>query len=132
MYNATPKAAIYNCIISDNSSDISLTGTAQGNDTQVSKQTSIIGASLLDADGSTLGGWSFNAGSMLGALDFYNGGLTRSFSLIDSDTNPAADQGMSSAALQAVATEHGAEPEYAATDQNGKERTRNSIGSYAL
>lgn len=132
MYNATPTAAIYNCIISDNSSDISLTGTAQGSDSQVSKQISIIGASLLGADGTTVTGWSFNAGSMLGGLDFYNGGLTKSFSLVDSESNPAADQGMSATDLQGIASEHGAEPEYAAADQNGKERTRNSIGSYAL
>lgn len=133
MYNATPTAAIYNCIISGNNSDISLTGTAQGTDSQVLKCTSIIGSALLGADGATVGGWSFDASSMLGALDYYNGGLSKSFPLVAGENNPAVSQGMAAEELVNMASEF-VEVETASVskDQNGQERTGRSIGSYAL
>lgn len=133
MNNATPTANLYNCIISGNSSEIEYGGTVQALESQVSKQTSIIGTALLGADGSPSGGWSFDAGSMLGALGFHNGGATQSFPLIDTETNPAADQGMSQEELISVADGvEEVESQYASQDQNGKSRSRKSIGSYAL
>lgn len=133
MNNATPTAALYNCIISGNNTDIEYGGTVPAVESQVSRQTTIIGSSLIGEDGSAIAGWSFDAGSMLGALDFHNGGVTKSFSLVDGSGNPAADQGMSAAALMEIAGGTAdVETEYAGKDQNGHTRTRNSIGSYGL
>ena len=132
MYNATPTAAIYNCIISNNSTDIGITGTAQGSETQVSKQTSIIGSALLDAEGTTVGGWSFDASTMLGTLDFYHSSVTKSFPLIAGDTNPAINQGMSATDLGTLAGELSIDATLIAKDQNGQERQKKAIGSYAL
>lgn len=133
MNNATPTAAIYNTIISGNSSEIEYGGTVQALESQVTRNTSIIGASLFGTDASAVSGWSFDAGSMMGPLDFHDGGFTKSFSLVDVAGNPAADQGMGAEALQGIAGEMpDVETGYAGKDQNGKARTRNSIGSYAL
>ena len=133
MNNATPTAALYNTIVSGNSTDIEYGGTVQAQESQLSKQTSIIGASLLGADGSAVSGWSFDPATMLGTLDFHNGGLTESFPLIDNGNNPAVSQGMSADELTATAGEMAdVETGFAAVDQNGQTRTGNSIGSYAL
>lgn len=133
MNNATPTAALYNCIIAGNSTDIEYGGTVQAVESQVSRQTSIIGSSLIGEDGSAVAGWSFDAGSMLGSLDFHNGGFTKSFSLVDGAGNPAADQGMSATTLMEIAGGMAdVEAEHAGKDQNGQARARNSIGSYAL
>lgn len=133
MNNATPTAALYNCIVSGNSTEIEYGGTVQALETQVIKRVSIVGSALLGADGMAVGGWSFDAASMLGTLDFYNGGLTRSFPLVDNANNPAVNQGMSAAELSAISGEIAdVETDYAAQDQNGRERTGKSIGSYAL
>lgn len=133
MNNATPTAAIYNCIITGNSTEIEYGGTVVATESQVSKQISIIGSALLNSEGTAVSGWSFDAATMLGALGYYNGGFTQSFSIIESDKNPAVDQGMSAEELQFVAAEFSdVEAEYAAQDQNHQERTGKSIGSYAL
>lgn len=132
MYNATPVAEIYNCIVSGNNSDIGLAGTVASTDSQVIKNTSIIGSSLLNAEGTTVSGWSFDAATMLGTLDYWNSSLTKSFALVAGDSNPAIDQGMSAAELQTLASGFGADASLAAKDQNGQDRTKKAIGSYAL
>lgn len=133
MNNATPTAAIYNCIITGNSTDIEYGGTVVATESQVTKLTSIIGSVLLNAEGTSVSGWSFDGGSMLGTLGYYNGGYTQSFPLIPGDKNPAVGQGMSAEELQSAASEFAeVEIEYAAKDQNNQERTGRSIGSYAL
>ena len=133
MNNATPTAAIYNSILTGNSTEIEYGGTVVATESQVTKQTSIIGSVLLNAEGTTVSGWSFDAGSMLGALGYYNGGLTQSFPLIESDKNPAIGQGLSAEDLQSLAGEFAdVETEFAAKDQNNQNRTGKHIGSYAL
>lgn len=132
MYNATPVAEIYNCIVSGNNSDIGLAGTVASTDSQVIKNTSIIGSSLLNAEGTTISGWSFDAATMLGTLDYWNSSQTKSFALVAGDSNPAIDQGMSAAELQTLASGFGADASLAAKDQNGQDRTKKAIGSYAL
>ena len=117
MNNATPTAAIYNCIITGNSTEIEYGGTVVATESQVTKQTSIVGSVLLNAEGTTVSGWSFDGGSMLGALGYYNGGSTQSFPLVAGDNNPAVEQGMSAEELQSVAGEFAdVEIEYAAKD----------------
>ena len=133
MNNQTPTATIYNCIISANSTEIEYGGTAQASESQVSKQISIIGSALLNSEGSAVSGWSFNASTMLGSLDYWHNSLTKSFALVESADNPAVDQGMSASELSTLADEIAdCEASLAAKDQNGQERTRKTIGSYAL
>ena len=130
MNNATPTAEFYNTIITDNGTDIGYGGTVVAQESQVSKSFSIIGSTLLNADGNTVSGWTFNASSMLGALDFHNGGATKSFPLIPNGANPAINQGMSTSELNALATRLGIDSGLATKDQNGQTREKNSIGSY--
>lgn len=133
MNNATPTAALYNTIVSGNSTDIEYGGTVQAQESQLSKRTVIVGSSLFDANGSSVGGWSFDAGTMLGALGYYNGGLTQSLPLVDGAANPAVSQGMSPEELVSVAGGFDdVDEELAGKDQNGRERTGRTIGSYAL
>lgn len=133
MNNATPTAAVYNCIITGNSTEIEYGGTVMATERQVTKQTSIVGSVLLGADGTAVSGWSFDGNSMLGTLGYYNGGCTQSFPLVAGDRNPAAGQGMGAEELRSLAGEFAdVEAGYAAKDQNNRERTGKSIGSYAL
>lgn len=133
MNNATPTAAIYNTIISGNSTEIEYGGTVQALESQVTKQFTVVGPTLMGADGLAVSGWSFNSGTMFGTLGYHDGGLTQSIPVVDMDTNPAAGQGMSAAELTATASEiSDVEVEFAAKDQNGKDRTGKTIGSYAL
>ena len=131
MNNQTCTATLHNCILSGNSTDIEYGGTAVATESQVTKGLGIYGSALLNAEGTTVGGWSFDASSMLGALDFYNGGYAKSFSLVVADNNPAVDQGMSADQLSNLATELSLDAELTAKDQNGQNRTKKSIGSYA-
>lgn len=131
MNNATPTAEFYNTIISDNGTDIGYGGTVAAQESQVSKSFSIIGSTLLNAEGNTVSGWTFDPSSMLGALDFHNGGVTKSFSLIPGEANPAINQGMGISELNALATKLGLNSELVAKDQNGQTRNEKSIGSYA-
>lgn len=133
MNNATPTAALYNCILSGNSTDIEYGGTVQAQESQVSKQTSIIGSALLNADGASVSGWSFDSASMLGTLGYWNGGLTQSLPLVEGSSNPAVNQGMSASQLEALAAEFtNVDAALIVKDQNGQTRANNSIGSYAL
>ena len=130
MNNATPTAEFYNTIISDNGTDIGYGGTVAAQESQVSKSFSIIGSTLLNAEGNTVSGWTFDPSSMLGALDFHNGGVTKSFSLIPGEANPAINQGMGISELNALAMKLGLNSELVAKDQNGQTRNEKSIGSY--
>lgn len=130
--NQTPTAELHNCIISGNSTEIEFGGTAQAAESQVIKGLGIYGSSLLNAEGTTVSGWSFDAATMLGTLDYWNSSLTKSFALVAGDSNPAIDQGMSAAELQTLASGFGADASLAAKDQNGQDRTKKAIGSYAL
>ncbi len=131
--NATPTVALYNTIVSGNSTEVEYGGSVQAQESQLTKHTVIVGSSLTGADGSSVEGWSFDAGSMLGALGYYNGGLTQSFPLVDGAANPAVSQGMSSDELVSVAGGFSdVEAELALKDQNGRERTGRTIGAYAL
>lgn len=133
MNNATPTAAFYNCILSGNNTDIEFGGTVQAQESQVSKQTSIIGSVLLNAEGGAVGGWSFDPASMLGTLGYWNGGLTKSFPLVAGASNPAVSQGMSASQLQTLASEiSDVDATLVVKDQNGQDRTANSIGSNVL
>ena len=129
--NQTPTITLHNSIISGNSTDIELGGTAVATDAQVIKGLGIYGSSLLNAEGTTVSGWSFDAATMLDKLDYWNNSLTKSFALVAGDTNPAIDQGMSSAELSALALELSVDADIAGKDQNGQDRTKKSIGSYA-
>ena len=131
MNNQTCTATLHNCIISGNSTDIEYGGAAVATESQVTKGLGIYGSALLNAEGTTVSGWSFDAASMLDKLDYWYNSLTKSFGLVAGATNPAIDQGMSASELSALATELDLDSDLTAKDQNGQERTKKSIGSYA-
>lgn len=132
MNNQTCTATLHNCIISGNSTDIEYGGTAVASESQVTKGIGIYGSALLNAEGTTVGGWSFDAATMLDKLDYWNNSLTKSFALVAGATNPAVDQGMSTSELSSLATDLKLDSDLTSKDQNGQERTKKSIGSYAF
>jgi len=134
VYNANGAITLYNTIVSGNES---ISGSAEaglgsGVDASLLKvYTSIIGVQLFDNEGSGVGGWNFNAATMLGSLGLYNGGTTRTFPLITGANNPAITQGMTVAELkqQASALNPVVADDIVSADQNGTARTGRSIGA---
>lgn len=129
-YNTTN---IYNCIISGNQSpagaDIGFNGTASN----LYYYTTIVGGALYDAASTAVGGWSFDAASMLSAFGLW-GGKTETCTLVESAANPACSQGMSKNDLIATggALSPAVDAEVFDTDQRGVTRENNTIGSITL
>lgn len=133
-YNVGAQITAYNCIISGNTSSgiAAEAGVTDGIDAnRVLVKNSILGSSLVDATGGTVGGWGFST-SMLGEFGYYENGLTKCFPLVVSADNPAVDQGLSNADLTELAGgfSPAVDTELLLKDQNGTPRTRKSIGSY--
>ena len=133
-YNVGAQITAYNCIVSGNTSSgiAAESGVMDGVDAnRVLVKNSVLGSSLVDATGGPVGGWGFST-SMLGELGYYDNGLTKCFPLVVSADNPAVDQGLSNADLQAVAA--GFSPaidmDLLLSGQNAIQRTKKSIGSY--
>lgn len=133
-YNVGAQITAYNCIVSGNTSSgiAAESGAMDGVDAnRVLVKNSVLGSSLVDATGGPVGGWGFST-SMLGELGYYDNSLTKCFPLVVSADNPAIDQGLSNADLQAVAA--GFNPaidmELLLSGQNAIQRTKKSIGSY--
>ena len=133
-YNVGAQITAYNCIVSGNTSSgiAAESGAMDGVDAnRVLVKNSVLGSSLVDATGGPVGGWGFST-SMLGELGYYDNSLTKCFPLVVSADNPAVDQGLSNADLQAVAA--GFNPaidmELLLSGQNAIQRTKKSIGSY--
>lgn len=133
-YNVGAQITAYNCIVSGNTSSgiAAESGVMDGVDAnRVLVKNSVLGSSLVDATGGPVGGWGFST-SMLGELGYYDNSLTKCFPLVVSADNPAVDQGLSNADLQAVAA--GFNPaidmELLLSGQNAIQRTKKSIGSY--
>ena len=134
-YNVGAQITAYNCIISGNTSSgyAAEAGVLEGVDaSRVLVKNSILGSSLVDATGGSVGGWGFST-SMLGELGYYDNSLTKCFPLVVTADNPAVDQGLSNADLTEVASA-GFNPvvdtEILLNGQNGVSRTKKSIGSY--
>ena len=133
-YNVGAQITAYNCIVSGNTSSgiAAEAGVTDGVDAnRVLVKNSILGSSLVDATGGTVGGWGFST-SMLGDFGYYDGGLTKCFPLVVSADNPAVDQGLSNTDLTEVAKGFipAVDTELLLKDQNGTPRTKKSIGSY--
>lgn len=133
-YNVGAQITAYNCIVSGNTSSgiAAESGVMDGVDAnRVLVKNSVLGSSLVDATGGPVGGWGFST-SMLGELGYYDNSLTKCFPLVVSADNPAVDQGLSNADLQAVAA--GFNPaidmDLLLSGQNAIQRTKKSIGSY--
>ena len=132
-YNTTN---IYNCIISGNQS---ITGPDIGYGSNVTTTpnlfyyTTIVGNALYSTTGSAVGGWSFDAATMLSAFGMW-GGKTQSCSLVETAANPACSQGMTKADLIAAgaAQTPAVEATVFDTDQRGVSREKNTIGSITL
>lgn len=133
-YNVGAQITAYNCIISGNTSSgiAAEAGVTDGVDAnRVLVKNSILGSSLVDATGGTVGGWGFST-SMLGEFGYYENGLTKCFPLVASTDNPAVDQGLSNTDLTEAASgfSPAVDTELLLKDQNGTPRTKKSIGSY--
>ena len=133
-YNVGAQITAYNCIVSGNTSSgiAAESGVMDGVDAnRVLVKNSVLGSSLVDATGGPVGGWGFST-SRLGELGYYDNSLTKCFPLVVSADNPAVDQGLSNADLQAVAA--GFNPaidmDLLLSGQNAIQRTKKSIGSY--
>lgn len=132
-WNTFNTTNIYNCIISGNTAtngpDLGI-GSNVTTEPNLSYTATIIGSTLYSATGVTSGSWNFNAASMLGAFGL-NGGVTMTYPLIDSQDNPACDQGMTASALAGVGSSlnPAVAPAVFDKDQRGKDRTSNYIGS---
>jgi hypothetical protein len=135
-YNANVDVTAYNCIISGNTSSgiAAEAGATDGVSPDCVKvKNSVLGTSLVDANGGNVGGWSFSPTSMLGSFGIYDSGLTQCFPLVVSADNPAVDQGLSNTELKELASagfNPGIDTELLLKDQNGTPRTKKSIGSY--
>ena len=133
-YNVGAQITAYNCIVSGNTSSgiAAESGAMDGVDANcVLVKNSVLGSSLVDATGGPVGGWGFST-SMLGELGYYDNSLTKCFPLVVSADNPAVDQGLSNADLQAVAAgfNPAVDMELLLSGQNAIQRTKKSIGSY--
>lgn len=133
-YNNYADITARNSILSGNTGPAGSeeTGVLAGVDaSHVRTFVSVVGSGLLDADGSTVGGWSFDASTMLGELGFHAGGVTRTRPLVVTDDNPAVGQGMSVEELKALAATCTpvVSDEIVAADQNGTLRNGRSIGA---
>ena len=133
-YNVGAQITAYNCIVSGNTSSgiAAESGAMDGVDAnRVLVKNSVLGSSLVDATGGPVGGWGFST-SMLGELGYYDNSLTKCFPLVVSADNPAVDQGLSNADLQAVAAgfNPAVDMELLLSGQNAIQRTKKSIGSY--
>ena len=69
---------------------------------------------------------------MIGALDYYDNSITKCFPLVESNDNPALDQGLSNADIQELAGgfNPAVDMEVLLNGQNLVQRTKKSIGSY--
>ena len=133
-YNVGAQITAYNCIVSGNTSSgiAAEAGVTDGVDAnRVLVKNSILGSSLVDATGGTVGGWGFST-TMLGEFGYYDGGFTKCFPLVVSADNPAVDQGLSNADLTEAAKGFtpAVDTDLLLKDQNGTPRTKKSIGSY--
>ena len=133
-YNVGAQITAYNCIVSGNTSSgtAAEAGVMDGVDAnRVLVKNSVLGSSLVDATGGPVGGWGFST-SMLGELGYYDNSLTKCFPLVVSADNPAVDQGLSNADLQAVAGgfSPAVDMDLLLSGQNAIQRTKKSIGSY--
>ncbi|MBO4670919.1 MAG: hypothetical protein J5640_03655 [Bacteroidales bacterium] len=132
-YNTT---RIYNCIISGNQST---TGPDIGYGANVTTtpnlfyDTTIVGGALYSTTGSAVGGWSFDAATMLSPFGLW-GGKTQSCSLVDGAGNPACSQGMTRDELisAGAALSPAVDASVFDTDQRGVARVKNTIGSITL
>ncbi len=134
VYNANGAIALYNSIVSGNTSasgvvDAGINGALDAS--LLTLRYTVNGTALMGGDGTAVGGWSFAASTMLGTYGFNNGGLTRTWLLVDGASNPAVGQGMTVAQLQdqAAALAPAVESTVVAADQNGTARGGRSIGS---
>ena len=133
-YNTTH---IYNCIVSGNQSlngpDIGYGSSIGSNVPNLFYTTSIIGNALYADTDSPVGGWSFDAATMLSAFGLW-GGKTQTCSLVEGESNPACSQGMGKEALVTLGA--GFSPAVEAsvfdTDQRGVARSKDTIGSTTL
>lgn len=138
IYNAGTSLTLYNTIISGNT----CSGNAASNDfgkyadnveTTVSFYNSIVGNALYGADGQTISGASFDASTMLSALDKWNDKFndTYSYKLVCGESNPACSQGMATEDL--VGKLGGFDPAVDTSmldiDQRGVTRTKATIGA---
>ena len=133
-YNVGAQIYAYNCIVSGNTSlgYAAESGVLEGVDAnRVLVKNSVLGSSLVDATGGSVGGWGFST-SMLGEFGYYDGGLNKCFPLVVSADNPAVDQGLSNADLAELAAGFtpAVDTNLLLKDQNGTPRTKKSIGSY--
>ena len=133
-YNVGAQIYAYNCIVSGNTSlgYAAESGVLEGVDAnRVLVKNSVLGSSLVDATGGSVGGWGFST-SMLGEFGYYDGGLNKCFPLVVSADNPAVDQGLSNADLAELAAGFtpAIDTNLLLKDQNGTPRTKKSIGSY--
>ena len=133
-YNDNADITARNSIVSGNSGPAGSeqTGVLSGvSPSRVKTLRSIVGSTLLDDEGATVTGWSFNPSAMLGPLGFQNGAVTRSYPLIVSDDNPAVGQGMSVDELKTLAATctPAVSETIVAADQNGTPRGGRSIGA---
>jgi len=117
---------IYNTIVSGNVKD----GAPSDVVGDVGRRQSVVGTEVTDADGAVVGGASFDAATMLGALAD-NGGHTESV-VLQGDNNPAVDNGMTATELSAVGNSLSlAVPEeVTSVDQTGASRAdKKTIGA---
>lgn len=133
-YNVGAQITAYNCIVSGNTSSgiAAESGVMDGVDAnRVLVKNSVLGSSLVDAAGGPVGGWGFST-SMLGELGYYDNSLTKCFPLVAGADNPAVDQGLSNADLQAIAGgfSPAVDMDLLLSGQNAIQRTKKSIGSY--
>lgn len=136
LWNTFNTTDIYNCIISGNTAE---NGTDIGYSSNVKTEptlgytTTIVGDKLYSSTGAAVSGWSFAYSTMMAEFGLW-GGKTKTCPLIEGASNPAISQGMTSDALEGVgaALNPPVPSSVFATDQRGKDRTTNIIGSCTI
>lgn len=136
-YNTTN---LYNCIVSGNllagttlASDVEI-GSAVGSAVpNMNYTTVIVGSALYESYTSAKGGFTFDAATMLSGLGMW-GGLTQTHTLVESSSNPACTQGMTTGDLESVGAslKPAVDAAVFSTDQRGQARNANTIGSVTL
>ena len=130
-YNTTN---IHNCIISGNQSpagpDIGYGSSIGTNDPNLFYYTTIVDKVLYSSTGTSVGGWTFDAATMLSEFGLW-GGKTQTCALVESESNPACSQGMTKDDLVALgaALNPVVDASVFDTDQRGVSREHNTIGS---
>lgn len=133
LWNTFNTTEIYNCIISGNTAgdgaDIGYSANVKTEPT-LGYTTTIVGDKLYSTTGASISGWSFAPATMLCEFGLW-GGKTMTCPLVDDAANPAVSQGMTKDQLVGIGA--ALNPAVAAsvfdTDQRGRERSGNNIGS---